>query len=198
MTAPDDRRCGARSKQTGAQCKAWAIRGTNPPRCRHHAGRRTAVIKAEIATRARAERAYDRAQRAWNPDPTEETTLDDLLRIKNDALRWHTICQQLIGELQEIRYKTRSSGEQLRSEVALFERSLERCARICADLVRLGIEDRAARVQRAHTERLAEMLSQLMPALLTRAGLDYTDDTVRRWVAEEMAVLPGVSKDPGA
>lgn len=190
----DDARCTARSKQTWERRSAWAIKSTNPPRCRHHAGRKSAVIKAEIRAERHLQLAYDRAHAHHNLDPSsDENTLDDLLRIKNDALRWHATCKALLGELREVRYKSRSSGEQLRAEVALWERSLDRAARICADLVRLGIEDRIARVTQAQTEQMAAMLSQLIPSILARGGLDYGTDTVRLWVIDAMAELPGVS-----
>ena len=82
----------------------------------------------------------------------------DLLNIKNEALRWLDVCRAMLGELTEVRYKSRSAGEQLRAEVALWERALGRCARICADLVRLGIEERILRVNTTVTERDTDTL----------------------------------------
>jgi hypothetical protein len=137
---------------------------------------------------------YERAQAQHRLDAdTPENSLDDLLRIKADALKWHAACQALLGELRAVRYKSRSAGEQLRAEVALFQRSLERCARILADLVRLGVEDRIARVNATQINQIQAMLGILIPAILARAGLNYSDNTVRGWVIDAMAELPGVS-----
>ncbi|HKF31959.1 MAG TPA: hypothetical protein VKB37_06255 [Jatrophihabitantaceae bacterium] len=94
----------------------------------------------------------------------------DLLNIKNEALRWLDVCRAMLGELTEVRYKSRSAGEQLRAEVALWERALGRCARICADLVRLGIEERILRVNTTVTERDTDTLITVITGTLSDLG----------------------------
>lgn len=46
-------RCGSPSQRSGEQCGANALRGTVPPRCRHHAGntkaRAKAAVRAEVS-----------------------------------------------------------------------------------------------------------------------------------------------------
>jgi hypothetical protein len=116
--------CDAKAKTTGGLCTAQALLGTNPPRCRHHAGRKTAEVKAAAEVARRADRIYadyPGINRTSNDNP-----LDDLLRIKNEALRWLDVCRTLVGELTEVRYKSRSAGEQLRAEIQLWERALAR------------------------------------------------------------------------
>ena len=81
-----------RSKRTGQTCRAWAVIGTNPPRCRHHCGRKTAVIKAELAAHATAERIY--ATGVYDLTTGDHTTvLDELLAVKDQVLRWNAACE---------------------------------------------------------------------------------------------------------
>jgi hypothetical protein len=180
--------CTARAKSTGGLCGKKALLGTNPPRCRIHCGRRPAAIRAEYEVARRAERIYDEYQLDQNGN-----VLDQLLAVKDQILRWNKVCERLVGELTEIRYKSRSQGEQLRAEIALFERSQDRAARILTDLVKLGIEARIARINHTHTEQLADMLQALLPGVCHRLGLNYTDERVRDALAAEMALIPGVS-----
>jgi hypothetical protein len=176
--------CAAKAKSTGGLCTSRALIGTNPPRCRIHAGRKSATIRAERQVALTADRIY--GQYPGVDRTTNDNSLDDLLRIKNEALRWLEVCRTMLGGLSEVRYKSRSAGEQLRAEVALWERSLDRCARICADLVRLGIEDRVMRTNTHITNQDAERMHEAVILSLAELGHDPHDPTTTQVVARHI------------
>jgi len=174
----------AKAKRTGGLCTKRALLGTNPPRCRIHCGRKAAEVKAEYEVARRADRIYhDYPGIRHGPN---DNALDDLLAIKNDALRWHDVCRQLVGELTEVRYKSRSAEEQLRAEIAVFERSLDHAARICADLVRLGIEQRIVRVNTTIAERDTEILITAITGTLRDLGHNTDQAAVAEAAARNM------------
>jgi hypothetical protein len=82
--------------------------------------------------------------------------------------------------------------EQTRAEFMAYERAVERLGKMLIDIARLDLDTRRLRVEEWHRDQLAAMLGVLLPAVLARAGLDFSDGRVRGWVAEEMAALPGV------
>jgi hypothetical protein len=161
-----DRGCGAWHRgciahnRAGGPCGAQPMIGTDPPRCRSHLGRKAEVVRAEYAVARQAQAAYKLADKEIGDglgDPLRE-----LLRLSREVLTWKEICRDMVGGLQEVRYKSAGSGEQLRAEIALYERSMERAARLLADLVRLGIEERVARID----ERQGAVVADVIKAIL--------------------------------
>lgn len=65
-----------------------------------------------------------------------------------------------------IRYEARS-GEQIRGEVQLYERSMDRLGKILVDIGRLDIDSRLAKIQ----ERQIEVIVAALDAGLTAAGI---------------------------
>lgn len=101
----------------------------------------------------------------------EIASLKDHLRQRVAALR---------GE--EWRYTGRA-GEQLRAEVAAYERALDRTGRILVEMARLGIDERLARVE----EWQATILFGAVEAALRALGLDAgQQQAARRLIAAEL------------
>lgn len=73
---------------------------------------------------------------------------DALLDIVEEQVRWKDTCQKNLNKLKvdEWRWDGDRAGEQLRSEVVLYERAIERCTNTLVKIARLGIEDRLARI----------------------------------------------------
>jgi hypothetical protein len=44
--------------------------------------------------------------------------LGELRDLTSEITTWKNVCKQMVGDLSEIRYKSRSAGEQLRAEIA--------------------------------------------------------------------------------
>jgi hypothetical protein len=112
--------------------------------------------------------------------------LTALQQLAGEVVAWKQILSGKVAELKgDYRYQ-HQTGEQLRAEVLLFERALDRCASTLAAISKLGIDDRLARVR----EREADMLERAMNTALLKMGL--TDDQQRegrRIISTEIRAL---------
>ncbi|ACU71766.1 hypothetical protein Caci_2857 [Catenulispora acidiphila DSM 44928] len=77
-----------------------------------------------------------------------------------------------------IRYQA-GAGEQLRAEVSLYERSMDRLGKFLADYGRLGIDERLAKI----TESQAERVIAAIDAALAHAGVTGKVATEAKQVA---------------
>ncbi len=140
--------------QKGGPCNAQPLRTTGKkvppegsPRCPHHLGQPKALIEAQYNAQQQATELFRQQQAAARRYGLTDLVdpLHALHILADEVWRWKGVCQQLVGDLTEIRYRS-NSGEQIRGEIALYEKSLDRAAKLLADLTRLGIEDRLERV----------------------------------------------------
>lgn len=155
--------CGARKKRGTGDCTRPAGWGTPHPgtgRCKLHGGCAPSSVTAGIETRA--ERLLYKHDAAPVADP-----LEALQRLAGRALALEEAFGQLVNDLTEIRYDSEGGGEQLRAEVAVLERAMDRCGKLLVDIARLNIDERLARV----TERQAEQVSAALSAVLGEMGL---------------------------
>jgi hypothetical protein len=146
--------------------------GTDPPRCRNHLGQPPDLVKANYLAQRQAKMLFDQAvQTARREGLDLIDPLGELHKLAGEVLMWRDVCRTLVGELPELRYKAGASGEQLRSEVALYERSLERAEKILADLVRLGIEERIAKQRHRLNAEAAVSFVVVMDRIVDQFGL---------------------------
>ena len=175
--------CTAHNR-AGAPCGAQPMAGTDPKRCRSHVGRKPELVKAEHAARVRAERI-----RATYDMPPTSDPLTELMKLSGEVLAWKNICAQMVGQLREVRYQAPGAGEQLRAEIRLYESSMDRAARVLTDLVRLGIEDRLAKVRAAHTVLVARAIEGALAELAPVLGYDPGRPEIRVVVSEHLRLI---------
>ena len=89
-----------------------------------------------------------------------------LSAIAGAVVAWKDMLAGKVNTLTSLRYETEVGGEQLRAEVALWERALDRCGKFLVDIAKLNIEERMARV----TEAQAEMAEKALMATLGELG----------------------------
>src|SRR4051794_15967038 len=77
-------RCGARKKRGAGQCGAYAVRGSDPPRCRMHFGKSVDAFKAERDLAERAARVLEGLGHA----PAIGDPLTELLAAAAEAKQW--------------------------------------------------------------------------------------------------------------
>lgn len=180
MTAPvspqghDGPRCGAKKRQgegTCTQTAGWGTDHVGYGACKLHGGNTgTQVVAAE---RQRVEvRARQLLADLGHAEPVTDP-LAALMLLAGEHLAMKEAARSLVEDLDNVRYESRSGGEQLRAEVTLYERSLDRSARILADLVRLGVEERHVR------------LAEAQGALVVAAIVGAMDDVGLRGVQAE-------------
>jgi P27 family predicted phage terminase small subunit len=168
MTAPDsaptrDGKCGGKKKQTEGTCTQAAGWGTPHPgtgRCKLHGGCAPSSVIAGM--NAQAQRLLYQHDAPPVTDP-----LSALQRLAGRAAAWEDIIGEKVNELHSLRYST-EGGEQLRAEIAVMERAMDRLGKLLVDIAKLNIEGRLATVR----EATAQMLEQALNAALTSSGCD--------------------------
>jgi hypothetical protein len=155
--------CGAHARSTGLPCTRPVARGAT--RCRFHGGA-APQTKARVRQRVveqDARRALARLDVAPVSDP-----LTALAALAGQAIAFKDQLAERVNELQAIRFTDDKGAEQLRSEVTLWERALDRCERFCTAMARLGIDERLARVEEAE----AELVIAAIEVALDAAGVE--------------------------
>jgi hypothetical protein len=160
------RLCGSKKRQGEGLCTQPAGWGTPHPgtgKCRLHGGCVPNHLTAAVEAQARDELAVLGAPSVTDP-------LTELANITGEVVAWKNAMATKVNELTSLRYEAAGQGgggEQLRGEVALWERALDRCEKFLSAMARLNIDERLARV----TEHQAEIVGAALAAALADMGL---------------------------
>ncbi len=174
---PDKPKCGAKkgTKKAGDQgfCSKPAGYGTDHlgyGPCKHHMGSTPAVTAKYKGVAMESDAARALAQLDVQPI---DNPLEALALLAGQAVAWKDAMAARVNELMEIRFVNDDTSEQLRSEVQLWERALDRCEKVLVSMARLNIDERLAQID----ERSAEIVTKAV--LATLKDLDVSDE-VRR------------------
>lgn len=162
-----DQQCSATAR-SGRRCRAFAVQGTTV--CRMHGGSARQVRAkgrerlAAVAARADAERLLTHEAVDRMEDP-----LEALGRLAVEALAMKEALASRVNALASLRYSAAGAGtEQLRAEVVLYERALDRSAKFLDMLARNNWEERRIQISEAQGQQLVAVVR----AVLERLGLD--------------------------
>lgn len=180
----DGRQCTATSKRSGERCKNRPPRGART--CRFHgsanarsvaaAARRVAEASALQAIRADSEAVLSYAASMPIDDP-----LDVLARLASEAAAWKDALGARVNALTAIRFESDTGSEQLRAEVVLYERAIDRMARLLEVLVKLDFEGRRVRMSEAQGALVAEVIRAVLADLgLTAEQRERVPEVVPR------------------
>lgn len=183
---------------TGDPCRQIAVNGTEPLRCKNHGanigshmwkkavenefnaqvnGRLTAIMQAN-------------GESLMHPTAINDP-LNELLELAAEVKALKEIFRLTAANLiaqQKVRYNHAKVGEQLRVEMLLYERGVERLAKILIDVSKLRIEDRLAGVQ----EQTAQMLERALDAALEESGVGLAGITgARKAFRRHLKVVQG-------
>lgn len=174
----DPRKCGAHARHTGKPCQKWAINGAQ--RCKFHGGRTPKAKERHLEQQA------ERKLRKMHLAPVDDP-LTAMAQVAAEVMAF----KDVMGELQdrvmasgEFRYST-GAGEQLRAEIAVYERALDRCEKFFGTMARLNIDERLARVQEAQVD----ILSRALAAALADMGLGDRVEEARNAVAAQLRLV---------
>lgn len=166
-------RCAATSKRTGRQCRRAPIRGGRV--CATHGGSAPAVREAArrrlLTTAALADASAVLAHEGLSDvaDP-----LMELGRLTGEARALTLALARRVNALDSVTVASVHGVEQLRTEMALYERSLDRTGRFLEALAKLGYEERRVRVH----EDVGRQVADTIHAIL--ADLQLSADQERR------------------
>ena len=169
-------------------CHQFAVKGTDPPMCKNHGanvgsnyskGAAASVVDGRVVDRM-TEIMTDHGDRLISPPPIGDP-LSELLDLAAEIRAWKEIMREVTAYLlrkDRMRYSHNSYGEQVRAEVLLYERALDRLGSILIQIGKLGIESRLARIQEAQVARVDRALT----AALTVSGLGLVEQQQAREV----------------
>lgn len=78
------------------------------------------------------------------------------------VVEWMRTMDSLLDDLQSPRFTDDRGVEQIRGEVQLFERSMDRCNTVLASYARLNIDDRLAQIEKRKLDLIADALMQVL------------------------------------
>lgn len=181
---PMNGKCSARSSSTKAPCGNRPARGSTV--CWKHGGK-APQVKAKAQERVaeeKARKALGKLNEVLGPVEPVANPLLALSTIAAEAMRWKQVVAERVAHLEEMRYKG-VSGEQVRAEIVLFERALDRCAGVLANIVRLNIDERLATI----TDRQGHVIAGVITSVLEQLDLGDQADRARELIAVELERL---------
>jgi hypothetical protein len=179
-------RCGAPAKTTGAPCKRRPEPGGTV--CKLHGGALPNVKQAAAFRIARDQAQQEALRRLRAEKATKQDTVTEMDRLAAEVIAFKDVCRERIEFLSEIRYEGKT-GEQIRAEITLYERALDRCNTVLATNLKLGIAERKQKLDEAQ----ALLVVGLMRAVLGRLNLSKEQQQLAaRVVPEEMRAISGV------
>lgn len=146
----------------GRPCGNWPIKGGDV--CRKHGG---AAPQVKAAAAARTLEAEARRLIGDTFEPMADP-IGTLLRKATEAEAFRAAVVGLVNQLRSWETWSEETGSQIRGEVMLYERSLDRVARLCIEIVKLNLEERLVRVR----ESEARMMADALDYALTAAGVE--------------------------
>lgn len=159
-------RCGARTRAEDRHpCKLSPINGTG--RCRFHGGKSpgaTARVERERVERELAGLA------AKLDAPPVDNPLEALRSLAGEVSGWKDFLAERLRQLTTLRYSG-EHAEQIRGEVVLYERALDRTVSVLTAIARLNVDERLAAIG----ERQAAILESALDAALDAVGLGLED-----------------------
>lgn len=144
-------------------------------------------VKAKAQERVaqeEAQRQLGKLAAVLGPAEPVANPLLELSRIAGEALRWKQVIAHRVAELEQLRYQG-GAGEQVRAEIALFERALDRCSTVLANIVRLNIDERLATI----TDRQGHIIAGVITSVLEQLELGDQADRARELIAVELERL---------
>jgi hypothetical protein len=168
---------GERLCRHNGRCSNKAVAGSDPARCVTHGmagggdGRKSAtmnLVEMQAADRLAALMS-EHGERLMRPDPIGNP-LSELLELAAEIKAGKEMLReavQVLWAMNKIRYAHSKAGEQLRVEILLYERALERFAKILIDISKLKIEERLAGIR----QQTADMLERALDMALEESGV---------------------------
>lgn len=174
------RHCAGHSRRTGEPCGLPPINGATV--CYWHGGAAKRARKnAKIREAQKALRKLENISEIGDAPPMQSIreVYEELFAVAGAARAWRTILTARISELNDFGYRG-VTAEQVRADVQLFEKSLDRSAKIGEIIAKLNLEER----KQALDQRTAETFHQVLNRALDRLELtDQQRETVPSVIA---------------
>lgn len=184
----DERRCRATSKQSGERC--GQPRKGEAPTCHYHGGNTPNAVRVarEKAVEIKARKLLADVGGDFDPLGNPLVALEDMARR---MIRFTDVMGDLVSRLEDVRYSSGTTGEQLRAEVAVYTRSMVDTVNALEKIGRLDIDARLAAIR----GRQAEWVIAAVMAALDAAGSTGPARALGREAAAEVLRRVTVDND---
>jgi hypothetical protein len=185
------RRCRQRFGEPDA-CRQFAVDATSPPLCKNHGAQigsersakaASSVVQLHVAS-VEQEKVVDHWESIISAPPVTNP-LEELQKIAGEIVAWKNIARAAVAQLHESQWRYTKSrlGEQIRAEILIYERALDRAERCLVNIAKLNIDQRLAAV----SERRQDLIERAVTAALQASGLDLEgQDKARKVLRREL------------
>jgi hypothetical protein len=91
-----------------------------------------------------------------------ENPLAELAKLAGQVIAWKDATANLVNELRTLRYRDDKGAEQIRSEILLFERAMDRCNTVLSAMARLKIDERLVAIERDKVDLVARAFEETL------------------------------------
>lgn len=179
-------RCTGHSSRTGAPCKLSPVHGATV--CHKHGGSAPQVKRAAARRLVEAE-IRDLFGKALPQVEAVDNPLAAYAEFAGRVMAWMQLMDSLLGDLRTVGYAGKA-GEQIRAEVLLYERAMDRANVVLSSYARLNIDTRLAAI----TEQQAAIVLRAIEAVIDHLGVTGSDAAeARRVGAAHLRLVGGAS-----
>jgi hypothetical protein len=107
-----------------------------------------------------------------------DNPLGALQQLAGECVQLKDIFAQRVAKLKAPGYASKA-GEQLRSDMAVYERALDRTSKVLTDIARLNIDDRLVRIE----EQQAELMVAIFIEAVSKMGMGERAPEARRIIS---------------
>lgn len=162
----DKRRCKARSKHSGKQCRRYAIAGGTV--CPTHGGS-APQVQAAAARRLEAQKLESDASAAlaWLGEKAITDPLDELGRLATESRALTTALGARVNALRTLTEYDLKDSPSIKAEIQLYERAMDRTHRMLDSLIKAGYMERQMKI----AEDEAMVISGIMRRVFQQVGM---------------------------
>jgi hypothetical protein len=189
----DRPKCGAKKRQGEGLCErpaGWGTDHAGTGRCKLHGGStKTQSVAAERQmVEAEARRLFEKVAPEIVP---VDNPLEAYRMFAGRVMAWLDLMERLLADLDSPRYRG-AAAEQIRGEVQLYERAMDRANTVLGTFAKLNIDERLTRI----TEEQGHLIFTAVMAALQAAQLSPGQmETARRETARQLRLLRSPEKE---
>lgn len=156
-------------------CHYYAVTGTNPPMCKNHGANVGSYQSGMAALRVINGGAEQRATEIIAEHGTELDTAQpvqdpyaELMQLAGEMRAWKNMLRQRVQLLKPAQYRYPGrTGEQVRAEIVLYERAMERLGTMLISIAKLNLDARLVGIR----QQSLDMLDRALTLAFTKAGV---------------------------
>lgn len=157
-------KCGKKTQRgKGPPCNDWAMIGQEV--CRRHGG--SAPQNRAKARQRIAEQQISKTLGKLNVTPVHDP-LTALAELAGEILAWKQLAASRVAQLEQLARENPLIGnEDVRADVQVFERAMDRAVTVLATIARLNIDERLTKI----SEQQAELVKAALMGALADVGM---------------------------